>query len=164
MFPVDLISLTINRYDVILGIDWLARYYVQLDYKTKDISLCVPGEPIVKLNFKKAWKPVDLISGEKVRKLLWKGATGYLAYMVNQPKDKTQVGQVPIVREFPDVFPEELSNLPPEREVEFVIDLLPEATPLSTTPYRMAPAELKELKDQLQELLRQGFIQPSTSP
>ena len=54
--------------------------------------------------------------------------------------------------------------MPPEREVEFTIDLLPEAAPLSKTPYRMAPAELKELRDQLQELIKQKFIQPSTSP
>ena len=61
------------------------------------------------------------------------------------------------MKEFADVFPEELNALPPEREREFVIELLPEATPLSKTPYRMAPAELKELNDQLQ-----GFIRPST--
>ena len=60
-----------------------------------------------------------------------------------------------MVREFVDVFPEELENLPPERKIEFVIDLLPGAAPLSKTPYRMAPAELKELNEQLQELLRQ---------
>ena len=164
VFSADLISLPINGYDVILGMDWLARYYVQLDCRTKEVSLCMPGEPVVRLNFKKTHKPVSLVSGEKAQKLLWKGATGYFAYIVNQPKDKKQVEQVPVVREFLDVFPEELKNLPPEREVEFVIDLLPGATPLSKTPYRMAPAELKELKEQLQELLRQGFIQPSVSP
>ena len=72
--------------------------------------------------------------------------------------------QLPIVREFVDVFPEELDILSPEREVEFVMDLLPGAASLSKTPYQMAHAELKELKKQLQELLRQEFIQPSTSP
>ena len=61
-------------------------------------------------------------------------------------------------------FPEELKSLPPEREFEFVIDLFPGEAPISKTPYRMAPAELKELKEQLQELLDQGFIQPSVSP
>ena len=68
------------------------------------------------------------------------------------------------MQEFPNVFPEELVTFPPEREVEFVIELLPEAAPISKTPYQMAPAELQELKSQLQELLRQGFIRPSTSP
>ena len=72
--------------------------------------------------------------------------------------------QIPIVREFPDVFSEELITLPPEREVEFVVKLLPEAAPISKTPYRMSPAELQELKSQLQKLLRQGLIRLSTSP
>ena len=72
--------------------------------------------------------------------------------------------QVYIVKEFSDVFSKELNTMPPEREVEFTIDLLSEAAPRSKTPYRMAPAELKELRDQLQELMKQKFIQPSTSP
>nr|GFC98516.1 retrotransposon protein [Tanacetum cinerariifolium] len=70
----------------------------------------------------------------------------------------------PIVFEFPDVFPDELPGIPPVREVEFNIELIPGAEPISKAPYRMAPIELKELKDQLQELLEQGFIRPSVSP
>nr|GFD31492.1 putative reverse transcriptase domain-containing protein [Tanacetum cinerariifolium] len=63
-----------------------------------------------------------------------------------------------IVSEFPDVFPDELLGIPPVREAEFIIELIPGAEPISKTPYRMAPIELKELKDQLQELLERGFI------
>ncbi|GJZ39543.1 hypothetical protein Tco_0586106 [Tanacetum coccineum] len=70
----------------------------------------------------------------------------------------------PVVRNFPHVFPDELPGLPPEREVEFTIELIPGAQPISKTPYRMDPIELKELKDQLQELLERGFIRPSVSP
>nr|GFA88493.1 putative reverse transcriptase domain-containing protein [Tanacetum cinerariifolium] len=70
----------------------------------------------------------------------------------------------PIVSEFPDVFPDELPGIPPVREVEFNIELIPGAEPISKAPYRMAPVELKELKDQLQELLERGFIRPSVSP
>ena len=66
--------------------------------------------------------------------------------------------------DFPDVFPEELPGLPPVREVEFNIELIPGAEPISKAPYRMAPIELKELKEQLQELLERGFICPSVSP
>ncbi|KAK5832835.1 hypothetical protein PVK06_016638 [Gossypium arboreum] len=72
--------------------------------------------------------------------------------------------QLSVVNEFTDVFPEELPGLPPDREVEFIIDVIPGTAPISITPYRMAPAELKELKTQLQELLDKGFIRPSTSP
>ena len=71
---------------------------------------------------------------------------------------------IPIVREFPDVFPEELSGLPLDREIEFSIDLAPGTAPISITPYRMAPAELRELKEQLQDLMQKGSIQPSASP
>ncbi|WMV29794.1 hypothetical protein MTR67_023179, partial [Solanum verrucosum] len=71
---------------------------------------------------------------------------------------------IPTLCNFPEVFPENLQGLPPEREVEFPIELIPGSTPISITPYRMAPAELRELKSQLQELLERGFIRPSVSP
>nr|GFD33166.1 reverse transcriptase [Tanacetum cinerariifolium] len=69
-----------------------------------------------------------------------------------------------IVRDFSDVFPEELPGIPPKRKVEFGIELIPGIQPISKAPYRMAPIELKELKEQLQELLDLGFIHPSVSP
>ncbi|XP_075096435.1 uncharacterized protein LOC142174524 [Nicotiana tabacum] len=71
---------------------------------------------------------------------------------------------VPVVNEFPDVFPDELPGLPPEREIDFAIDVLPDTQPTSIPLYRMAPTELKELKGQLKDLLNKGFIRPSTSP
>ena len=71
---------------------------------------------------------------------------------------------VPVVRDFPDVFPDYLPGLPPEQEIDFPIDLVPGTVPISLPPYRMAPAELKELKTQLQELVDRGFIRPSISP
>ena len=72
--------------------------------------------------------------------------------------------EILVVKEFPDVFPKELPGLPPVREVEVSIDILPETTPIAQAPYRMAPAEFAELKIQLQELLDKGFIRPSISP
>ena len=71
---------------------------------------------------------------------------------------------VKVVNELPEVFPEELNSLPPDRKIEFVIETIPRVAPFSKTPYRMAPAELKELKEQLQELLDKNFIRPSSSP
>ncbi|GKE47992.1 hypothetical protein Tco_1479250 [Tanacetum coccineum] len=68
-----------------------------------------------------------------------------------------------LIQNFLDVFPDELSGLPPEREVEFTIELIPGAQPISKAPYSMSPVELKELQDQLQELLERGFIRPSVS-
>ena len=71
---------------------------------------------------------------------------------------------VPVVCEYPDVFPEELPSLPPDREVEFVIELAPGTAPISRRPYRMPPNELVDLKKQLEELQDKGFIRPSSSP
>ena len=72
--------------------------------------------------------------------------------------------EIPVVREFPDVFPDDIAGLPPDREVKFTIDLIPRTEPIFIPPYRMAPAELRELKAQLEELLSKGFNQPSISP
>jgi hypothetical protein len=71
---------------------------------------------------------------------------------------------VPVVNEFPDVFPKELPGLPPDRDIEFVIELKPGTTPIYKTPYRMATPELAELKEHIKELLEKGFIRPSSSP
>ena len=81
-----------------------------------------------------------------------------------ESSDSRVLYDVPVVSEFVDVFPDELPGLPPHWEVEFGIDLVPSATPISKAPYRLSPAELKELKQQLQELTESGFVRPSTSP
>ncbi|GJR15224.1 hypothetical protein Tco_0797876, partial [Tanacetum coccineum] len=71
---------------------------------------------------------------------------------------------VPVLQEFPEVFPDDLLGIPPTQQVEFQIDLVPGATPVARAPYRLAPSEMKELADQLQELMDKGFIRPSSSP
>ena len=96
--------------------------------------------------------------------MLQKGYQDYLAFVVDRRQEGTQLEDIPIVKEFPDVFLDDISGLPPDREVEFTIDLIPGTEPNSIPPYRMAPAELRELKAQLEELLSKGFIRPSISP
>jgi hypothetical protein len=100
----------------------------------------------------------------RLRKLLYKSCIRHPAYLLNKPLKPRKLEEVPVVNEYLDVFPTELTQVPPEREVEFVIDLVPIAEPNSRTPYRMVPEKLKEVKDQLQELLKQGFFRPSISP
>jgi hypothetical protein len=95
---------------------------------------------------------------------LYKDCIGYLAYLLNKPSEQKNIEEVSVVNEYPDVFPSELTQLPPDKEVEFSIDLVPTAEPVSRTPFRMALAKLKELKKQLQELLVQGIIRPNVSP
>ena len=108
--------------------------------------------------------PQNLISAITARKMPKRGCRGYLAVVRDVQVDKGSVDRVPVVCEFQDVFPEELPGLSPEREIEFCIDVVPSTDPISMPPYRMSPAELSELKEQLQELLDKGFIRPSTSP
>jgi hypothetical protein len=91
----------------------------------------------------------NIISVMAARKLLKKGCTTYLAYVINSRNGKIEPSDIPIMREFPDVFPEELPGLPLEREVEVTIDILPKVSPIAQPPYRMAPKELDELKIQL---------------
>ncbi|KAL0556790.1 hypothetical protein IC582_005307 [Cucumis melo] len=106
----------------------------------------------------------SLISVLKAEKLLRKGCTAFLAHIVVVQREKLKPEDVPVVKEFLEVFSDDLSGLPPDREIEFTIELLPETTPISQAPYRMAPSELKELKMQLQELVDKGYIKPSVSP
>ncbi|KAL5570682.1 hypothetical protein UlMin_020279 [Ulmus minor] len=110
-------------------------------------------------------QPKVMISSMRAKKLLTSGCMGYLATIVDKSVEaKGNVEDVPIVRDFVDVFPEELPGLPPDREIQFEIELLPGTAPISKAPYRMAPAELKELQAQLQDLLDKRFIRPSHSP
>jgi len=86
-----------------------------------------------------------------------------LTHTVNQIEGRN-LADIPVVCEYPDVFPEDLPGMPPDRDVEFAIELQPGMAPISRRPYRMPPNELAELKKQLQELLDKGYIRPSTSP
>ena len=105
-----------------------------------------------------------MISSISSRCLLQKGCKGYLAHVVDTRSSEVGFEDVPVVRDFLDVFPDDLPGLPPEREIDFPIDLVPGTAPISLPPYRMAPAELKELKTQLQELVDKGIIRPKISP
>ena len=86
------------------------------------------------------------------------GCEIFLVVILDSKRGQVDVEKIPIVRDFPDVFPEELPGIPPEREVDLSIEILSGTTPTSRAPYRMDPTELKELKSQLQELLDKGFI------
>ena len=105
----------------------------------------------------------SLINVMTTSKMLRKGCQGYLAFVMDRRQEGTRLEDIPIVKEFPDVFPDDISGLPPDREIEFVIELIPGTEPISIPPYRMAPVELKELKAQFEELLSKGFIRPNTS-
>ncbi|GJR67206.1 putative reverse transcriptase domain-containing protein [Tanacetum coccineum] len=110
----------------------------------------------------------NIISCTKAQEYLSKGCDVFLAHITTkEAEDKSEekrLEDVLIVRDFPDVFPEDLLGIPPTRQVEFQIDLVPGAAPVARAPYRLAPSEIKELAEQLQELSDKGFIRPNSSP
>ncbi|XP_070046222.1 uncharacterized protein [Nicotiana tomentosiformis] len=151
-------------FDVILGIDWQSPYYAILDCHAETVTLVMPGVP--RLEWRGTWDyiPSNVVSFLKAQRMVESGRETYLAFMMDVSVDTPTVESVPVVRDFTYVFPKDLSGMPPDRDINFGIDLVPSTQPISILPYRMAQAELKELKEQLQELHDEGFIRPSASP
>ncbi|GKG03479.1 hypothetical protein Tco_0311115, partial [Tanacetum coccineum] len=110
---------------------------------------------------------MNIILCTRTQKYIEKGCQVYLAQVTSKKADdkseEKRLEDVSIVQEFPEVFPEDLPGLPPTRQVEFQIDLVPGAAPVARAPYRLAPAEMQELSTQLQELSDKGIIRPSSS-
>ncbi|KAL0554215.1 hypothetical protein IC582_008132 [Cucumis melo] len=158
---VDLIPLELQRLYVILGMNFLFTHYASMDCHRKEVVFRKTG--FAQVVFRGIWKviPRSLISILKAEKLLRKGCTTFLAHVVLVQREMLKPEDVPEVKKFLDVFPNDLSGLPPDKEIEFIIELLPRTTPISQAPYRMAPSELKELKVQLQELVDKGYIRSS---
>jgi hypothetical protein len=146
-FVANLIILESKDIDVSPRMDWLSKYQVHIDYAKKSVKLTTPegkemefvAEPVVTAN--------GVANRAKVNQL-----------------DASQGSKVPLVNEFPDVFPEELPGMPPDRGIEFVIELKPGTATVYKTPYGMATPELAELKEHIKELLEKGFIHPSSTP
>lgn len=147
-----------------LRLDWLTQHGATIDCPGRVVHFRRLGTIPFSLQCKRSGDGVPRISSIQAQRLLESGCTAYLAAVVCAKMEVSDISTIPIVSEFSDVFPEELPGLPPEREVEFCIEVMPGTAPISKTPYRMAPAELKEFKKQLEELLDMGFIRPSTSP
>ncbi|KAA3483558.1 DNA/RNA polymerases superfamily protein [Gossypium australe] len=160
----DLMELPFGEFDLILGMDWLVKYQARLDCAAKRMILkTAKGDEVVMIGNRRDYLS-NVVSALKAEKMIRKGREALLVQIYALEAKESAVEKVRTVGEFPDVFPEELPGLPPDREVEFGIDLLPGTAPVSIAPYRMAPKELVELKAQIQELLDRGFIRPSISP
>ncbi|XP_071733449.1 uncharacterized protein [Rutidosis leptorrhynchoides] len=139
LFPVTCLVMPIPSFDVVLGMNWLSYHKASIKCDRKVISFPVDG-------------------GKQVV------ARGDSAYVIDVKKEKKVLSDIPVVSEYPEVFPDELPGLPPIREVEYKIELVPGATPVAIAPYRLAPSEIHEMMSQIQELLDRGFIRPSSSP
>jgi hypothetical protein len=131
-----------NGIDIILGLDWLRKYDRVILCAKKAIRLTKEDGTIAEFS---AAIPAEQVS------------------LLNKVQG-TSLNEIEIVREYPDVIPEELPGMPPDRDIEFMIELLPGTPPISKRPYRMPANELVELKKQIAELQSKGFIRPSSSP
>ncbi|KAI3723628.1 hypothetical protein L2E82_35379 [Cichorium intybus] len=163
-FPIDLKPMTIDEFSVIVGMDWLATNYANMDCRNKSITVLSPDGEWIKIQGERPRLRMPVISFAQARSCISKGGMSYLAYVTVAKPIKVGVVNVNVVNEFPDVFPDELPGLPPDRLVEFTIELISGAAPVARAPYRLAPSEMVELRKQLEELLDRGFIRLSTSP
>ncbi|XP_069145451.1 uncharacterized protein [Solanum lycopersicum] len=134
------------------------------DCNAKTVTLAKPGTDPLAWEGEYISTPVRIISRLRAKRMVSKGYLAFLAHLKDDTSKVPSIESVSIVREFLDVFPVDLPGMPPDRDIDFCIDLESDTRPISIPPYRMASAELRELKAQLQELLSKGFIRPSVSP
>ena len=127
--PADLVALDMRDFDVVLGMDWMYLYRATLDCYKKEVKFHTPGKLEVKFRGIRRELSSNIISAMAAQRMLRKGCQGYLAYVVETEKEGILVDEIPIVRVFPDVFPDDIVGLPPDREVEFTIDLIPGLSP-----------------------------------
>nr|GEV92499.1 putative reverse transcriptase domain-containing protein [Tanacetum cinerariifolium]GEW29182.1 putative reverse transcriptase domain-containing protein [Tanacetum cinerariifolium] len=170
-FNIDLMPVKLGSFDVIIGMDWLEKYKAVIVCAEKIVripwgneTLIVRGDGSDQGNKTR----LNIISCTKMQKYMLKGCHVFLAHVTTKEtedkSEKKRLEDIPIVQDFPEVFPEDLPGLLPTRQVEFQIDLITGAAPVSRTPYQLASSEMKELSDQLKELSDKGFIRPSSSP
>lgn len=145
---IDLIPLDLQEFFIILGMDFLSKYHASMDCYRKEVAFRKSSEGKVTFRGIRKILPTCLISTVKAKKLMRKGCTAYLAHIVDVQAENLKPKDIPVVREYIDVFPEELMGLPPDGK-EFTIDLISGTTPISQVTYRMALKELKELKRRL---------------
>ena len=161
----NLIEIEMRDFDVILGMDWLTTHYAMIDCRKKLVHFNPPNTKPFEFRGTQRSRLAPTISVLQAKRLLDRGCQGYLANIVDRTKERETVPEdIPVVREYLSVFPNDLPGLPPDREIEFCVELIPRTAPISRAPYRLAPAELKELKAQLEELIEKGLIRPSHSP
>jgi hypothetical protein len=142
LIKIDLLLLDLEGMDVLLGMDWMTRHRVSLDISSRALEIDSPD-----------YEPTILY-------LRQRECSNSYAYAT----EGIRLKDIPIVCEYPDVFPDDLPGMPLDRDIEFVIELQLGQAPISKRTYRMLPNELAELKIQLQDLLDKGYIRPSASP
>nr|GFB12456.1 putative reverse transcriptase domain-containing protein [Tanacetum cinerariifolium] len=163
LFKINLMSIELGTFDIIIGMDWLVeqdvvivcgKKVVHVPYKNK--TLVVEGD--------RGASRLKVISCIKARKYIERGSQLFVAHVIQKEPQEKRLEDVPVIRDFLEVFPNDLPGLPPPWQVEFRIDLVPGTAPVIRAPYWLAPSLMKELVKQLQKLSEKGFILPSSSP
>ncbi|GKF41004.1 putative reverse transcriptase domain-containing protein [Tanacetum coccineum] len=169
-FSIDLMPVELGSFNVIIGMYWLANHHAMIMCDEKIMRIPYGDEVLIvqgDRDGKGEKSKMSIISCTKTQKYIERGCLICLAQVTKkETKDKSEVKRLENVltrRDFLEAFPEDLLGLPPTRQVEFQIDLVPGAAPVARAPYRLAPSELQELSTQLQELSDKGFIRPSSS-
>ncbi|XP_052620961.1 uncharacterized protein LOC111893627 [Lactuca sativa] len=163
-FPLTLIPIGVGSFDVVIGMDWLSANRAHILCADKLVRIPLPSGDYATAYGEHHSRSTSFISVMKARKCIAKGCPVFLAHVVNSNSEELGLSEVDVVRDYVDVFPNDLPGLPPPRQVDFHIDIIPGAAPIAKAPYRLAPSEMKEMMSQLQELLDKGFIRPSSSP
>ncbi|XP_073153877.1 uncharacterized protein [Henckelia pumila] len=161
----DFIVLPIPEFDLILGMDWMTKNAVVIDFQRRAVLFRPEAEESFWFETTRILRKTRIISSLQAKQLVLDGGESFLASLsLTELPARPAIADVDVVRDFGDVFPDDVAGILPDREVEFSIDLVPGTVPISKAPYRLAPIKMKEMKEQIQELLDKGFIRPSFSP
>ncbi|GJU83154.1 putative reverse transcriptase domain-containing protein [Tanacetum coccineum] len=153
----------LDSFDVFIGMDWFSKHHARIIYDEKVIHIPINGETLI-IRGDQSKPQQSLISCIKSERYISRGCQVFVIQVMEKRSDEKILEDIPVVREFPEVFPKDLPGLPSVRQVEIQINLIPGTTPVARAPYRLAPSKMQELSNQLQELSDRGFIRPSTSP
>ncbi|GKC83258.1 putative reverse transcriptase domain-containing protein [Tanacetum coccineum] len=171
LFNIDLMPVELGSFNAIIGMDWLVKYQAIIVCAEKIVRIPWGNETLIVHGDEsnRGYEArLHIISYFKTQEYMLKGYPVFLAHVttkeIEDKSEKKRLEDVPIVRDFSEVFPKDLPGLPLTRQVEFQINLILCVAPIALVPYRLAPSEMKELSEQLKELSDKGFIRPSSSP
>ncbi|GKB37248.1 putative reverse transcriptase domain-containing protein [Tanacetum coccineum] len=157
LFEIDLMPIKLGTFDVIIGMDWLVEHDAVIVYGKKVVHVPYVNKTLIVKGDKGASR-LKVISCIKARKYIERGYHLFLAHVIEKESKEKRIEDVHVIRDFPEVFPDDLPRLLPPRQVELRIDLVPGAAPVARTPYCLAPSEMKELLGKLQELLEKELF------
>ncbi|GJV65800.1 putative reverse transcriptase domain-containing protein [Tanacetum coccineum] len=161
-FKIDLMPIKLGSFDVVIGMDWLSKYHARIICDEKVVHIPIDGETLI-IRGDQSKTRLNLMSCIKTERYISRGYQVFVAQVMEKKSDEKRLEDIPVVREFLEVFPEDLPGLPPVRQVEFQIDLIPGAAPVARAPYRLAPSKMQELSNQLQGELLSYLLKRKTN-